>query len=90
MIKEAFSKAADSLLWDSKNKLEILSSIKALQVSRSAVTQRCEVMAEDLTQQLRRDIADFECSDGVYRLRGERTFFRHSKTSWRKPPAPGV
>ena len=25
------------------------------------VTQRCEVMAEDLTQQLRRDITDCEC-----------------------------
>ena len=41
---------------DFKNKLEILSSIKAPQLSRSTVTQRCEVMAEDLTQQLRRDM----------------------------------
>ena len=60
MIKEAFVEAADSLFLDFKNKLEILSSIKALQLSRSTVTQRCEVMAEDLTQQLRRDTADCE------------------------------
>ena len=60
MIKEAFVEAADSLFWDFKNKLEILSSIKVLQLSRSTVTQRCEVMAEDLTQQLQRDIADCE------------------------------
>ena len=60
MIK-AFVEAADSLFQDFKNKLEILSSIKALQLSTSTVTQLCEVMAEDWTQQLRRDIADCEC-----------------------------
>ena len=61
MMKAAFAEAADSLFWDFKNKPEILSSIKALQLSRSTVTRRCEVMAEDLTQQLRRDFADCEC-----------------------------
>ena len=58
MIKEAFVEAADSLFRDFRNKPEILSSIKALQLSRSTVTQHCDVMAEDLTQQLERDIAD--------------------------------
>ena len=61
MIKEAFVEAADSLFRDFKNKPEILSSIKVLQLSRSTVTQHCDVMAEDLTQQLWRDIADCEC-----------------------------
>ena len=61
MIKEAFVEAADSLFRDFKNKLEISSSIKALQLSRCTVTQRCEVVAENLTQQLRRDIADCGC-----------------------------
>ncbi|KAF7650099.1 hypothetical protein LDENG_00131240 [Lucifuga dentata] len=61
MIKEAFVEAADSLFQDFKNKPEILSSIKALQLSRSTVTRRCEVMADDLTQQLWKDIADCEC-----------------------------
>ena len=61
MIKEAFVEAADSLFQDFNKKPEILSSIKALQLSRSTVTQRCEVMVEDLTQQLQRDIADCEC-----------------------------
>ena len=56
MIKEAFIEAADSLFQDFKNKLEILSSINDLKLSRSTVTQRCEVMAEDLTQQFRRDM----------------------------------
>ena len=59
--KEAFTEAADSLFWDFKNKPEILSSIKVLQLSRSTVTQCCEVTAEDLTQQLQRDVADWEC-----------------------------
>ena len=61
MIKEAFVEATDSLSRDFKNKPELLSSIKALQLSLSTVTQRCEVMAEDLTQQLQRDIADCKC-----------------------------
>ena len=61
MIKEAVAEAADSLFQDFKNKLEILSSIKAPQLSRSTVTQRCEVMAEDLTQQLWIDITDCKC-----------------------------
>ena len=78
-------------------------------LSRGTVAQRCEVMAEDLTKQLQRDIADSTVyrhqryspvvqiySDGVrcyYQYfpwkdaRGERTFFRRSKTLWRKPPA---
>lgn len=52
MIKEAFVEAADSLFRDFKNKPEILSSVKALQLSRSIVTRRCEVMADDLTAAL--------------------------------------
>ena len=61
MIKEAFVEVADSLFQDFKNKPEILSSIKALQLSRSTVTRCCEVMAEDLTQQLWKDIGDCKC-----------------------------
>ena len=60
MIKEASVEAAD-LLRDFKNKPEILSSIKVFHLSKSTVTQHCEVMAEDLTQQLQRVIADCEC-----------------------------
>lgn len=61
MVKEAFVEAADSLFRDFKNKSEILSSIKALQLSRCTVTRRCEAMAEDLTQQMWKDIRDCEC-----------------------------
>uniref|UniRef100_A0A669C9P0 HAT C-terminal dimerisation domain-containing protein n=1 Tax=Oreochromis niloticus TaxID=8128 RepID=A0A669C9P0_ORENI len=61
MVKEAFVEAADSLFRDFKNKAEITSSIKALQLSRSTVTRRCEAMAEDLTQQLWKDIRDCQC-----------------------------
>lgn len=61
MVKEAFVEAADSLFRDFKNKSEILFSIKALQLSRTTITRRSEVMAEDLTQQLWKDIADCEC-----------------------------
>ena len=64
MIKEAFVEAADSLFQDFKNKLEILSLIKALKLS--TVTLRCEVMAEDLTQQLRRDICRLSVSHCSY------------------------
>ena len=61
MIKEAFLEAADSLFRDVENKLDTLASIKALHLSRSTVTQRYEVMSEDLTQQLWSDIADCKC-----------------------------
>ena len=61
MIKEAFVETADSLFQDIKNKPEVLSSIKVLQLLRSTVTQRCEAMAEDLTQQRQREIADCKC-----------------------------
>ncbi|CAI5694542.1 unnamed protein product [Oreochromis niloticus] len=61
MVKEAFVEEADSLFRDFKNKAEITSSIKALQLSRSTVTRRCEAMAEDLTQQLWKDIGDCQC-----------------------------
>ncbi len=60
MVKEAFVEAADSLFRDFKNKAEILSSIKALQLSRTTVTRRCETMAQDLTQQMWKDIGDCE------------------------------
>ena len=60
MVKEAFVEAADSLFRDFKNKAEILSSIKALQLSRHTVTRRCDAMAEDLTQQMWTDIRNCE------------------------------
>ena len=50
MIKEAFVEAADSLFPDFKNKPEILSSIKFPQLSRSTVTQCCEVMARPMKE----------------------------------------
>ena len=59
MVKEAFIVAA--LFRDFKNKPEILSSIKALQLSRNTVTRRSKAIAEDLTRQLWKDIADCEC-----------------------------
>lgn len=61
IVKEAFVEAADTLFQDFKNKAKILSSIKALQLSRSTVARRSEAMAQDLMQQLWKDIADCEC-----------------------------
>lgn len=50
-IKEAFVEAADLLCQDFKSKTEIISSIKAVQLPRSTVTRRYEVLAKDLTLQ---------------------------------------
>lgn len=61
MVKDATVKAADSLFRDFKNKAEILSSIKMLQLSSCTVSRRCEAMVADLTQQLWKDIGDCEC-----------------------------
>ena len=48
MVKEAFIEAANSMFRDFKNKAEISSSIKALQLSKSTLTRRCEAMGKDL------------------------------------------
>lgn len=56
MIKDVFVGAADSLFRDFKNKSEIMSAIKAVQLSRNTVT----VHVVDLTQQLRKDMTDCE------------------------------
>ena len=61
MVKEAFIEAANSLFRNFKNKPEILGSIKVLQLSRNTGTRRSEAIAEDVTRQLWKDIADCEC-----------------------------
>ena len=53
--------AADSMFRDFKNKAEISSSIKTLQLLRSTITRRCEAMAEDLIQQMWKDMEDCAC-----------------------------
>lgn len=49
------------MFWDFKNIKEIFSSIKALQVSRRTLTQRCEAMFENLAQLMWKDIRDCKC-----------------------------
>ncbi|XP_067937246.1 general transcription factor II-I repeat domain-containing protein 2A-like [Watersipora subatra] len=61
MVKEAFMEAADSLFVDFKNKDEIMSAIKDVQLSRSTMTRRCEEIEKNVTAQLQRDIAMCEC-----------------------------
>ena len=56
MVKEVLIEAADLLFGSSKNKNKIMSAIKDLQLSRSAVTRQFEGMEEDLAAQLERDI----------------------------------
>ena len=61
VVKDAFLVAADSLFRDFKNKSEIITAVKSLQLSRNTVTRRCEMMAGDLMQQLKNDTAKCEC-----------------------------
>ena len=61
MVKEAFIEAADSLFGNLKKKDKIMSAIKDLQLLRSTVTRRFEVMEENLAAQLERDIDRCEC-----------------------------
>ena len=61
MVNKAFIEAADSLFGNFKNKDEIMSEIKDLQLSRSTVTRRFEGMEENLAAQLERDIDRCEC-----------------------------
>ena len=61
IVKEAFLEAADSLFDDFKDKAEIVKSIKEVQLSRNTTTRRCEGMAVDVEEQLRKDINLCEC-----------------------------
>ena len=61
IVKEAFLEAADSLFDDLKNKAEIVKAIKEVQLSRNTTTRRCEGMALDVEEQLRKDIDFCEC-----------------------------
>ena len=60
-MKEAFLEAADSLFVDFKNKTEITKAIKEVQLSRITTTRRCEGMAVDVEEQLRKDTDACEC-----------------------------
>ena len=61
MVKKVFIEAADSLFGNFKKKDKIMSAIKDLQLSRSTVTRRFEIMKENLAAQLERDIDRCEC-----------------------------
>lgn len=61
MVKEPFIEAADSLFKDFTNKTEIMSAVKAVQLTRNTVTRRCKMMGDNLVQQLAKDIDCCEC-----------------------------
>lgn len=61
MIKEAFLEASESLFQSFKNKNEIVSAIKDIQLSRRTVTRRTEMMNSDLVDQLNQDITNCIC-----------------------------
>ncbi|XP_060762621.1 general transcription factor II-I repeat domain-containing protein 2A-like [Neoarius graeffei] len=61
MVKEAFIEASDALFKDFKNKTEIMSAVKAVQLTGNTVTRRCEMMGDNLVQQLAKDIDCCEC-----------------------------
>lgn len=56
LIKESFIAAAESLFSDFKNKNEILSNIKSLQLSRTTVMRRIEDLSSHVNNQLMSDI----------------------------------
>ncbi|XP_072380584.1 zinc finger BED domain-containing protein 5-like [Diabrotica undecimpunctata] len=56
VVKEAFIEAANVLFQDFKNKTDIMSVIKEVQLSRPTVTRRIEIMGKDLESQVKSDI----------------------------------
>ena len=56
IIKQAFLEAADSLFANFRNKDEIVSAIKSMQLSANTVMRRVEVMSNDIFLQLRSDL----------------------------------
>jgi hypothetical protein len=61
MAKEAFLEASDSLFDSFKNKSEIISAIKDLQLLRRTVMRRTEEMNCDFIEQLTKDINECVC-----------------------------
>lgn len=61
IVKETFLKAVDNLFDHFKNKTEIVDAIKRVQLSRNTATRRCEGMAVDVEEQLRKDTDACEC-----------------------------
>lgn len=55
LIKVAFLEAADTLFDNFKNKAEIMSAIKSVQLSANTVMRRVEAMSSDVTSQLKTD-----------------------------------
>lgn len=55
LIKAAFLEAADTLFDNFKNKSEIMSAIKSVQLSANTVMRRVEAMSSDVTSQLKTD-----------------------------------
>ncbi|KAL3286066.1 hypothetical protein HHI36_000579 [Cryptolaemus montrouzieri] len=60
VVKEAFIKAGETSFGDFKNKTEIISAIRELQLFRPTVTRRIEVMSQDIADELKYDI--MKCS----------------------------
>ncbi|GFV85607.1 uncharacterized protein TNCV_3436101 [Trichonephila clavipes] len=58
IIEKAFLEASDSLFDSFKNKPEIISAIKDIQLSRRTLTRRIEIMNSDLADQLTEDITN--------------------------------
>jgi hypothetical protein len=61
MVKEAFLEASDSLFDSFKNKSEIISAIKDVQLLRRTITLRAEEMNYDLIEQLTKDVNKCVC-----------------------------
>lgn len=58
LVKKAFIEGGEVLFANFKNKSQIMSAIKDVQLSRQSVTRRVEAMAIDLNQKLKQDIAE--------------------------------
>ncbi|KAL3279120.1 hypothetical protein HHI36_016634 [Cryptolaemus montrouzieri] len=56
VVKETFIEAGETLFGDFKNKTEIMSAIRELQLFRPTVTSRIEVMSQDMANKLKHDI----------------------------------
>ena len=58
LLKDYFLSEAESLLGDFKNKYDIITNIKELQLSKRTVTRRVELLGENMNSKLMLDIKD--------------------------------
>ena len=59
LLKKCFPSATELIFRDFKNKIDIITTMKELQLSRRAIAKRVELLGENINNKLMLDIQDY-------------------------------